>query len=450
MAWRVVSVQTDAFDELAVIVAWPASGETAWTEGAPVVVVLPAALSPAAGWTRDFVPNLSASGGLVEVTVVPPGMGVAGHHTSGDFDYAGEASVTAVREAVLFAAGERTGVDGASLPMSSGVPVCGDEVVIAARSSGSMVGMRALARDAELLAPHVVGLVAYEPPSLPAMVGPDAGALWMDPHPETDHDDNGIPWDEGRNRSLDEAGCDEVDCPMELDTIRWTEEVSMDDVFGVSTTSAPPGVLYLDRDHSGKLDLVDGHPDVDGDGVIGEDEDAILPPLRDLVTRAGGSERHVFTPQVLAAAMDAGVLSLDDWPTHVEDPEATVAFWSTRHMLASVSEAAELADWRLGLAYTEVPHAVTLTHRANVRLVYEAAYERGLPVRYNAPEQVVSCLEPGLASADWPGGPDLDMPLLPPHMAAAAFPSGVDAREAMTLSTAAMFWDAYGPDHRCR
>ncbi len=451
MAWTMVEVASDEFDELTVVLTWPTEGNTAWADGAPVAVMVPPAFNTNGSWGREgFSPGISAAGGMAEVSVVLPGMNVEGHTTSGPFDYGGESSVTAVREAVRFATGELLDTEGRSVRELSGVPVCNDQVVLSSRSAGGLVSARAMARDADILGDLVIGLVAHEPPSLPSFVGPEVGAVWMDPDITSDDNGNGLAWDEGRNASLREDDCDESSCPTDLSTLSWSDDVAIDQLFDSESVHSPPGVFYLDRDGSGVLDLLDGHPDLDGNGVIDIDEDTVLPPLQIRIGGGGSSQRHAYSPRVIAAAQEGGLFDASGWPSHVDDPAINSEFWSTRHMVRSTASAAESREWGFGLVYREVPHAASLRHRSGVRLVYDAAFARGNHVRYNAPDNVVRCILGDSGPDDWNGGPGSEAEVDPRDMAEAAFPASVSLQDAMTLGVAAMLWDMVGPLDDCR
>lgn len=444
---RVVQVATDAFDALYVTIFFPEDGSAAWTAGAPVVVAVPPSFDVSATWDTSprfyFRPEL----GVVEVQPVLPGWSALGHATSGEPDGGGTRSALAVRETIRFAAGEITTVEGWSLGQLVAQPTCGPPVLMGT-SSGSVTAVRAVA-DHPALAEQLAGLAVFEPASLPQFLLVDTGMSWLDPDLQSDGDGDGVPWDDGRNLSMVPESCSAAGCEMDLSTLAWTTERSLEEIFGDLVASANPGVLYLDRDGSGSLDLapIDAKvpltPDVDESGTVDADEDF---PLSAWVDPAGGPV--IYSPQVTRAA---SAVFGDEWPEGLADLETAEAFWKPLSAVEAMTEAAPSlpSSFRFAVGYTGVPHAQAWPDRPNVRLMYDAARDGGVEARLNTAIDEATCIVGADLISGWGGGPEPGAPVAAAQVPDFAIPEAVPTDLARAMVALEPLWEAFGPFDRC-
>lgn len=451
--FRVLKVESEAFDSLGAVVFLPDEGASLWPEGAPVVVVAPPALNVNLRWGDNPTSYLDPSAGIIEVQPVFPGWTVQGVETTGPADGAGPRAALALAEVARFARGGRSTEKGWSITALLEGEACLDRLGVLSVSSGALALSGALL-DSETLLEDAAVVGLYEPPSLPAFVTSEGGAIWMDPDEAADADGDGLAWDDGRNLSFDGLGCDAAACPSDLTSLAFTPHVSMSDLWpSDAEMTMPRGVFFLDRNGNGELDLGSGyHPDVNGDGRIGLDEDFFPKPVYDDFTDQDGLDFY-YSPELLAEAearLFPGGEGAAVWPAGFRTAAEADAFWGARAVgprLAALS-ARWPVDRPIGVFYTEVPHGAALPDRPDSRIVYDALREGGLAVRYNADEAVSACVlgEAGLsgyAGAPEPGAAVTDLQ-------PTAYPEAWSTEAVHTVSMVGLLSAAFGAPGACR
>ena len=453
-SYRVVQLDSDGFDELWAIVYFGLDPTaTAYKDGAPVIVS--AIPSQHINMTLDSRANsfFSPELGVVEVQPIYPSWQCQGHTTSGEHDSGGEQSALALKEAVRFATGEITTVDGWTLSQVAELPVCNQKVVVLAGSSGGITATLTLSKWATELSDKVYGFAAYESPSLPEFASGVTGAIWMDPNEEVDADGNGWTWDDGRNPDYRIGDCDLEDCTLDLSTLAWDPTRNLLDVWQAHFDGeTPKGVFYLDRNGNGELDLsATGLLDMDGDGAIDKDEDYSLLAFED-DDHEGEPNVLYYVPQVLEAAIEADLMGPGpSWPAHLAPPDTSTAFWAERHMASQATTiAAAYRDWfRVSVIYTAIDHAQALASRPHSVVLYNAFDDAGRVARYNMAQEVALCfLEPPQLKG-WPGGPPPGTRLLEGELDPYAMPESVTDAKSRSFGALGIIWDTWGPFDNC-
>ena len=450
-AYRVVQVESEHFDEAYLLVVFHTDPEERlYDAGAPVVVgAIPALLLQ-----EEPVAQLLPGFGVIEIQPIFSGWSVDGVGTSGDPDAGGPADADMLREAILFGAGRKTTIEGYTLGQVVEAPVCNDKVMVLGASSGAIVAMMALASMDEELASATMGFANHEAPLLPQLLLGDAGALWMDPQDPNnlrDQDGDGYTFDEGINPTYRPGDCQGTSCDLDYSALLWDPVMHSADInTGRFEGSDYPGVLYLDLDGDGQVTHIGGSLDVNQNGWLDADEDFMFMPHWDKLLPDGA---HMYSPEVLGAAVTSGILREDNWPEHVASLAETVEFWQVRNMMNYVEPLAAVAPpwFRAAIDYTEVDHGQALPDRPHVMLFYDAFDAAGVPIRYNYSEAMMDCtVAPGLWKAAWTGQElpynyDLQLSELDDHAMVEDVPNSI----VRALPAVGLLWDMYGEFDRC-
>ncbi len=449
--YRVVRVPSETFDEAYMLVLFHADPEQRlYDAGAPVVVsAIPSLLTQEAPAFQ-----IHAGFGAIEVQPILSGWSIAGLGSSGEPDAGGQADAALLREAILFAAGRKTTVEGYTLGQVVQAPVCNDKVVVLGSSSGGAVAMQALdGMDLEL-SEAVMGLANHEAPVLPQLITSDIGALWMDPGDSTnalDEDGSGFSYDEGLNPAYQPGDCRGDSCDLDYSALAWDPLVNPALFYPAQLVqNLWPGVLYLDLDGDQRLSHIAGSLDVDQNGALDPDEDFVFPPLWD--RRLPGA-KHRYSAELLEAAVTAGVLDEGDWPEHVAPLAESQEHWQRRNMALHNEGVAQAAPpwFRVAVEYTLMDHGVAAPDRPHITLFYDAMHSLGVPVRYNGSEAMMECaIDRALWQEGWAGAElPYDHPLEPSELDAHALPETIPNSLVKAVPVLTLFWDLYGPFDRC-
>ncbi len=451
--YRVVQLASALLDPLYVAVYFPPDpGIRAYEEGAPVIVTAPPASNVPSYWDRHPQPVFDGDFGVVEVQPVYPGWSVQGLGTEGPPDAGGVRAAESVVQAVRFAAGLVPSVEGWSVGQVAGMDVCHGDVPLMGLSAGGTPAMTALVVGGEDLVENVPLFVNYETTSLPQFTAGDPGAVWMDADTAVDADGNGCRWDDGRHPGYRVGDCTVRGCTLDLSSLAWTDAVGLGDLWpGLFSAKGARGILYLDRNGNGALDLAAGNTlDLDGDGAIDGTEDFVLSVHED-TGAGGGTPTSVYSVEALQAAVAAGVLDVDAWPAHVRSLPDTLRFWSSRNLMyqADLASRSYPTTFRLEMVYTEEDHAQALHDRPHVTLLADLFLDAGFPVRYNmTTETAECCLRPG-TWAGFSGGPPPNTRLGPDDLDAYAIPETALDNLARACAAIGAMGDLWGPVDRC-
>jgi hypothetical protein len=447
--YRVVALQTDVFETFYAIVFYPpASYRSLYDAGAPVVVSSMQSIGIVKSWASEPRAYIPVNFGVVEVQPVHPGWVAAGYATPGNHDAAGPQTADSLAVALDFALGRITTVDGLHLRDLVNRDVCTGALAVLGASSGGITAARTLSEYKAQLQGRLVGMSFYETPSLPLFVVGDTGFKALDRAPTEDTDGNGVTWDEGRSPGFLGCSLDTLECEQDLSTLAWSDELSPASVAPAGFVLGAPGVLYLDRNESGRLELdADGHPDVDGDGLIGPDEDYYLLPYQEI--GEGGVERQLHSPAVAQAAV--AVFGSDGRPTHLASAAEARAFWTDRNAVkAAGSGAAGLSpEVRFSVVFTEEDHSVPVAERPHVAVLYAALGQAGASVRTNLERDAAVCLVGESALEGWPGGGITGADWELDGLLETAMPSTLPLAMVPAIATLGLFWDAWGPFDLC-
>ncbi len=401
-----------------VIVAPPLGGDV---EPVPVVLEALGGLSGEPS-CLDSVPEveLTVDPGAVTLRLLGSAQCCAGVCSEAEEDSGGPLRQAAMRSMARLAAGVQEDEGGHSLEAITGLPVDTGRQVMLLSSAVSLTGLAAMAGNPADFS-TLEGVAIYEAPFLPSMVTKYLGLLPWDSAPLQDDSGSTCTWDDGASPWYRPGDCDGARCRIEEDRLAWAPGVSAADlsVYPEITPGgeAAPGMLFLDGDGDGLLQLSkDGHPDRNGDGIIGADEDLPLPGLPDF---SGGSERYLHPETLLNAALSQGALGADAWPPHLIPAGSAVLFWQERDGYGSLETITEaLPELRWMVVASSRDHGVPLCSRPHIVGLYERLRGLGASVSLNPTAAALSAV----SSSDLEGYTPLSSGPLTEQTVSAYFP----------------------------
>lgn len=364
---------------LAVRVVLPAADDTLFPSGAPVVVEVPGGTG-AGGLTT---PSL-AFHRVAYVSFLLPGGRQGEFRSDGTYDRRGTACIAALADVLRFAGGQATDTLGRTIRDLSTTPVLTDNVGVLALSNGGALAVVTLALHGPTLG-WVRWLVGWENPSSSQLVTADAG-------PGENFACPGPP-PRDRPRFVNPAYRGFANGFIDIDYSRIAYDPAA-------------AALFLDGNGNGTYDTVvrpDGCrvPDLDLDGVLDPDEDFRLHSQFE-----EPSGRQHFSLQAVHAAASAGLFGAA-WPTWLETPEESTAFWWLRDEAQHAETLAQLRpDLDVILVASAVDHVQTPADHPHIWQMYELLRCAGVWVRLNPGRASVLEVEPALASrSDLPDNP---------------------------------------------
>jgi len=381
---------------LAVRIFSPAPGETRYPEGAPVVIWVPGADDR--GTLRE---PLVQAADVIRIVFLFPGGCEGPVCSDGTYDHRGERSIAALRDVVLYAAGLLPDATGHTIDEIVPVPVLHDDIGLFGSSNGGNIVVAVAAMHGDQLAGHLRYLIQWESPVSSQITTVELG-------PPRECPRRGAPPPGWVNPRYGGYG------PL---------EVQVDYNQLVYNPADPDHPVFWDGNGDGVYTTVPGGCplDLDGDGVLGWDEDF---PLVGYETEGG---RVVYSRPATRALADQGVFP-GRWPSGIATPDEADAFWDLREAVRLYPAALRNIPDLMGMVLASAQdHVQVAPDRPHIRQAFEGWVAAGAWVRINpAPEYVVE-IDPGLAGrADLPDNP----PNVPPGDWAAAgytYPDRLDA-----------------------
>ena len=295
---------------LAVRIYAPAAAQARYADGAPVLIWVAGGKTP--GSLRNDLP---AAADLVIITFLFPGGSdpTAGRHSDGFYDVRGVNCIQALRDVILYAAGELTDDQGRTIDEVAPVPVLYDNIGLLGSSNGGNIVVAVAALYGDELTGHLRYIIQWESP-VSSQIGRDLGRIWLKP--------STLQGDYFNPRYLSYG-------PLVLD-------VDYSDL-----TFDPDGSLYRvfhDGNGDGEYSTVEDPathlqvPDLNLDGVLTLDEDFPLD------THPSPSGKGMYSRPVTHALANQDTFG-GAWPSDIATPIEADAYWDLR-------EAVRLYDGR--------------------------------------------------------------------------------------------------------
>ncbi|NBO65279.1 MAG: hypothetical protein EBU88_10630, partial [Acidobacteria bacterium] len=335
--------------------------------------------------------------------------------SSGSYDYRGERSIAAMRDVVLFAAGQLTDSNGRRIDEVVPVPVQKSNIGLFGSSNGGNMVVAVLASHGIQLAPYVRYVIQWESPVLSQVATVDAGPTRLIcSNNRRDSLASGNPWYRPEGNSLTELAID-------YSRIRYSPTSSSAPVFfdgngdGRYTTIADPARPGCQT------------PDLNGDGQISTLED------RPLGAYGSTSGKQYYSRQATAELAASGTVK--SWPTTIATPAEAATFWDLREAVRLYDEAVGQVPQLEAMVLTGFTDHVqtTMTENAHVRMAFENLNNLGVWVRINPGRQSAIGVDPRLSTRS-------DLPETPANTA----PADWTARSTYTYpdNAEATYWAA--------
>ena len=377
------------------------------SEGAPVVILAPGADNP--GSLEAPVPR--ASGAIRISFLYPGGRDAATQRASaGSYDYRGESSIAAMRDVILYAAGQLADRNGRRISEVVPVPVQTRNIGLFGSSNGGNMVVAVLARHGVELAPYVRYLIQWESPVLSQVATVDAGPTRLScSNNRRESLSSGNPWYRPEGNSLTELAID-------YSRIRYSPSNPSVPVFfdgngdGQYTTVADPARLGCQT------------PDLNGDGQISTVED------RALGAYGSATGKQYYSRQATAALARSG--SVRSWPATIATTEEANTYWDLREAVRLYGQAVSQVPELEAMVLTGFTDHVqtTMTENAHVRLAFENLRNLGTWVRINPGRQTALQVDSKLSTRrDLPDNPPNTSPADWTARATYTYPDNVES-----------------------
>lgn len=323
--------------------------EARYEVGAPLVVFVPTFFTPDQK-TFQELPGLSDYG-FAQVSLLLPGRRdrETDLASDGEIDYGGVLSVAALRDVLLYAAGEKADVDGKYIQDRTTVDLDTDVVGAYAFSHPGILLFQTIAQHGDVLPlDFVVGRENATEPLISSLeIGhfeKGEGILNTLYDPATDYRDDGI--------------------ALSHETIAW--------------------------------DAHDERPyfDVNGDGLAKEEDDILFG-----TQIPGMFDKKMYSPELLQALWVNESFSDATWPEDLATPEEAAAWWEGRESLSVFDDVGVMMpDLHVMLVFGKKDHMQPAADKPHIRQEYAGLTNAGLWVRLNPDAEYVASFDEQLAS----------------------------------------------------
>ncbi len=342
---------------LALRILAPASNQEArYTEGAPVVVIVPGGDTPG-----SLRPQLIEAQDMIRILFLFPGGQdpVAGRRSDGRYDHRGEQSIAALADVIRYAAGALADAQGRTIDELLPVTPLHDNIGLLGASNGGNIVVAVAALYGEELAGHLRYLVQWESPVSSQVATVDLGGVFLDCE---------------RHERLDVVN----------PRYRGYGALSLDVDYSqlAYNPSDPRHPIFLDGNGDGRyttvLDPSTGcrTPDLDGDGVLTIMEDWPLSSYTD------GVKTYYSRPVV--QAMAAKHLFNDNWPQSIATLTEAERFWDIREGVRLMDDAVNaIPDIEGMILATFKDHVQSAPDKPHIRQAFERWDQAGAWVQIN-------------------------------------------------------------------
>jgi hypothetical protein len=356
---------------LAVRVYTPMHGHARYPEGTPVLI-WGAGGFEAKGINHELPDSVDD---IIIVTFVYPGGEDpwSGRQSDGVYDYRGPNCIAALRDVILYAAGELSDSQGRTIDDAVPVPVLHDNVGLEGVSNGGNIIVAVAALYGDELAGHLRYIIQWETPVSSQVATRDLGRVWLQP-PNPGQGDFFNPRYLGyRTKLLD---VDYSDLAYDPDgTLRRVFHDGNDD--GVYTTIEDP-VTHLQT------------PDLNLDGVLGLNEDFPLDTYPDGV-------KEVYSRAVTHALAENHVIT-GTWPVDIAIPPEADAYWDIRESVWLYDDAlASIPELEAMVLAGVSDHVQSAPTKPHIRQAFEGWNSNGAWVQINPSPTYLIEADPSLA-----------------------------------------------------
>jgi len=386
--------------KLALRLYTPQAGQARYPQGAPVLVWGP-------GGTHEGLMNNQLPVGsrdLIVINFLFPGGGDPNLHGSdGTYDYRGPACIQALRDVVLYAAGQMTDDLGRTIDDVSPVTVLHDNIGLVGSSNGGNIVVAVAAMYGTDLAGYLRYIIQWESPVSSQIATRDFGRILFAPSLPTQGDFVNPRYGAYGTLSL----------PVDFSDLAYDAGGPLYEVFhdgtgdGHYTTIVHPQTSLPT-------------PDLNLDGVLDANEDFPLDAYPTVT-------KDVYSRAVTQALQDNNVFA-GPWPSHIATVAEANAYWDIREAGRLYDEAAPNMPGLEAMVLAGVrDHVQATPDKPHVRQAFEGWLGQGVWVQVNPDAAYLVLADPNLT-----GRTDLpdNAPNAPPadwaDVAAYAVPADID------------------------
>lgn len=388
---------------LAVRIFAPATpGDARYADGAPVIISAPGGST--AGSLR---PTLEQAADTIRIVFLFPGGTdpLTGRTSDGSYDYRGPHSIAALRDVILYAAGELTDASGNTIDDVLPVPVLHDNIGLFGGSNGGNIVVAVAAEHGAELAGRLRYILQWESPVSSQIATVDWNGALLD-------------CPDGRRVSLGVVNPRYQNYgPLVLDVDH--SQLAHD-------AGDPRHPVFFDGDGDGRystaIDPSNGcrTPDLDLNGTLELDEDFPLSTYSDGVTK-------FYSRPVTQALADQSVFGAS-WPADIATPAQASAFWNLREAVrlypAALTNIPDLEGMILG---SVIDHVQVASDKPHLRQAFDGWRGVGSWVKINPARKYVVDVDPSLGSrTDLPDNAANAAPADWTDAGSYAYPEGLD------------------------
>jgi len=304
----------------------------------------------------------------------------SGLSSDGAYDYRGPNCIAALRDVLLFAAGDLSDTEGRTINEIVAVPLLQDNIGMIGESNGGNILTAVAALHGELLAGHLRYLIQWETPVSSQIATRDLGRVWL--KPGTGQGDYWNPRYEGYDPLV--LPVDYTD--LVFDPTQDIYPVLLDGTGDVSyTTVIDPRGRPI--------------PDLDGNGILTIDEDFPLD------TYPVDDERLTYSRPVMFAFTEREIFD-GDWPGHLVSVSEGAAYWDMRESVRLTPDAIfNIPDLEAMVLCGVRDHVQAMPGKPHIRQAFDSWNSHGAWVKINPSPEHLIAIDPQLA--------DLPLPDLP-------------------------------------
>ena len=360
---------------LAVRVYTPMHGHARYPEGAPVLV-WGAGGFEVKGINHDLPASVDD---IIIVTFVYPGGEDpwAGRQSDGVYDYRGPNCIAALRDVILYAAGELSDSQGRTIDDIVPVPVLHNNIGLEGVSNGGNIIVAVAALHGDELAGHLHYIIQWETPVSSQVATRDLGRVWLQPpHPG-----------QGDFFNPRYLGYGPKVLAVDYSDLTYDPDGSLREVFhdgngdGEYTTIEDPAT-HLQT------------PDLNLDGVLDMSEDFPLD------TYPYSDTKEVYSRAVTHALADNQIMP-HPWPEGIAMPFEADAYWDIREAVRLYDDAvANIPDLEAMVLAGVRDHVQSAPTKPHVQQAFEGWRNNGAWVQINSSPAYLIEADPSLAGRD--------------------------------------------------
>ncbi len=359
---------------IAVRIHTPTSGNARYPEGAPVLIWAPGGVE--AKGIGHGLPDEADD--IIVITFIFPGGEdtFSGRKSDGVYDYRGPNCIAALRDVILYAAGELADEQGRTIDEIVPVTVLHHNIGLEGVSNGGNIITAVGALHGEHFADYLRYIIQWETPVSSQIATRDFGRVWMKPSAQQA---------DFFNERF--GGYDPFILPADFSDLAYHPNEAHYPVFHDGNS---------DGEYTTIEDPVSGlqTPDLNLDGALNPDEDFPLDTYP--VTDSKGA----YSRAVTNALVDNHILP-DPWPAEIASPPEAGTYWDIRESVSLYAEVTANIPGLEAMVLAGVrDHVQSAPTKPHIRQAFEGWNRNGAWVQINPSPAYLIEADPALAGRD--------------------------------------------------